>query len=56
MPVPAESAGAGAPEITDLMLAAGEYELVEVIGICGSDIAREIAEAVFTAMWRMRAR
>jgi len=43
--------GDGAPEITEAMLAAGERELVEEIGICGADIARGIAEAVYRAMW-----
>jgi hypothetical protein len=49
-------AGDGAPEITEGMLAAGERELVEEIGICGADIARGIAEAVYRAMWAAKAR
>jgi hypothetical protein len=36
------------------MLAAGERVLVEEIGICGADIAGEIAAAVFRAMWAAR--
>jgi hypothetical protein len=40
----------GAPIITESMLAAGEHVLVDEIGICGADIARDIACAVFKAM------
>jgi len=44
----------GASEMTESMLAAGERMLAEEIGICGADVARDIAETVFTAMWAAR--
>jgi len=43
-------------EITEAMLAAGEHMLVEEIGICGADIASDIAADVFRAMWAARIR
>ena len=55
-PEPDPNQGVGAPEITEAMLAAGERELVEEIGICGADIARGIAASVFRAMWAAQTR
>jgi hypothetical protein len=42
---------AGAPKITPEMLKAGVNMIAEEWGICGADIAPDLARAVFLAMW-----
>ncbi|MBB6407753.1 hypothetical protein [Mesorhizobium sangaii] len=42
--------------VTPEMIAAGESVLVEDIGICGADVAGEIAAAVFRAMSQAQTR
>jgi hypothetical protein len=42
---------AGAPEIPPASLAAGVHVIVEEWGICGDDIAADLARDVFNAMW-----
>lgn len=42
---------ASAPKITPAMLEAGTYIIAEEWGICGADIAPDLARDVFNAMW-----
>ena len=48
---PAVPQGTGAPEITQVMLAAGVHMIAEEYGVCGADIAPDLARDVFMAMW-----
>jgi len=43
-------AGAGAPEITPAMLKAGVDMICDHWGICGADVAPDLARDVFIAM------
>lgn len=51
-----ESEDAGAPAISPTTLSAGVHVLVEEWGICGSDVAPDLARDVFRAMWVQRDR
>lgn len=46
--------GAGTPQISPAVLAAGVRVIVEEWGICGDDIAPGLARDVFNAMWAIR--
>ncbi len=43
-------AGAGAPEITQEIIYAGSLVIAEDYGVCGADIAPDLARDVFVAM------
>jgi hypothetical protein len=45
---------AGAPEITPKMLASGIYMIAEEYGVCGVDIAPDLARDVFKATWAQK--
>jgi hypothetical protein len=46
--------GVGAPEITPAMLKAGADMIADEWGICGADIAPDLARDVFIAMWAQK--
>lgn len=42
------------PAITPAMLKAGVHIIAEEFGVCGADVAPELACAVFLAMWEKK--
>lgn len=45
---------ASEPEITPAMLEAGIHIIAEEYGVCGADIAPDLARDVFKAMWAQK--